>query len=89
MIGYECVSNMYFEQDENDIMKYLESLNDGDKILLRDVLENLGVKQIPDIADIFDVIIYKPLYRKVFHNKYDCEIVICLEHCVSVYHVYP
>lgn len=86
MICYEYMSGMYFKQDENVIMKYLETLNDGDKILLRDVLENLGVTHIPHIADEFDIIICKPLYRKVFHDKYNCEIIICFENCRSEHH---
>lgn len=86
MIFYEHMSGMYFERDESVIMKYLETLNDGDKILLRDMLENLGVEQIPYIANIFDVIICKPLYRKAFHDKYNCEFVICFENCRAVYH---
>lgn len=89
MIGYEHTSGMYFEQDETIIMKYLETLNDGDKILLRDALVNLGVTQIPYIADEYDIIICKPLYRKVFHTEVNREIIICFENCRSVYHVYP
>lgn len=87
MIGYEHMTGMYFEQDETVIMKYLETLNDGDKILLRDVLVNLGVKQIPHIADKFDIIICKPLYRKVFDNETKREVVMCFENCKSVYHI--
>ena len=87
MIGYEHMSGMYFEQDETVVMKYLETLNDGDKILLRDALVNLGVKQIPHITDKVDIIIHKPLYRKVFDNEANRDVVICFEKCEVEYHM--
>ena len=40
MICYEYMSGMYFEQDETILMEYFENLNDGDKILLWDLLLN-------------------------------------------------
>jgi hypothetical protein len=87
MIGYECMTGMYFKQDEDVIMDYFKTLNDGDKIPLCDVLDNLGIKQRPQIANKFDIIIRKPLYRKVFNNKHEYEIMICFEECKPIYHV--
>ena len=87
MICYEYISGIYFEQDETILMEYFENLNDGDKILLRDLLLNLGVKQIPYIANKIDIIICKPLYRKAIHKDRNFEFIICFENCRVIHHI--
>ena len=87
MICYEYISGMYFEQDETILMEYFENLNDGDKILLQDLLLNLGVKQIPHIANKIDIIICKPLYRKAIHKMRNFEFIICFENCRVIHHI--
>lgn len=83
MIGYDSITHMYFEYDEETLMNYFKSLIDGDRILLRDILVNIGVKEIPYIANEVYVIICKPLYEtiKMVEDDRDFDVLICFGKC--------